>query len=383
MTIHLTTESRIIWATILMCHAACEDFAGLMTVRFFLGAFEASIAPGFSLITGVWYTRQEQPVRYGLWYCGAGFATLFGGLASYGIGHIRASLPAWRYLFLIFGAVTATWGFVMLFMLPDTPARAIWLTKGERQISEHRVLAETRGQGLSGPPKWYQALEALRDPAVWFLSLYTFCVNIANGGLTAFGSLVIEGFGYEGLQALLIQMPAGAAQLGFIIVGSCLCSWIPNIRLLTMEALTSISLAGMVLMYALDPANQAGRMAGFCLSLAFSANMPLALSLITSNMGGFTKRATANACILIMYCVGNIAGPQFFSVSEAPDYPQGIKASLVGFCLGLFFLVFLHAYLVWQNRKRNASRLEEPTARESLLLQDKTDWELEEWRYVL
>jgi len=40
------------WAVCLTCHAATTNFTGLMIVRFFLGATEASISPGFSLITG-------------------------------------------------------------------------------------------------------------------------------------------------------------------------------------------------------------------------------------------------------------------------------------------------------------------------------------------
>lgn len=46
-----------------MCHAASKNFGGLMTVRFFLGVGEAAIAPGFALITGMLYKREEQPAR--------------------------------------------------------------------------------------------------------------------------------------------------------------------------------------------------------------------------------------------------------------------------------------------------------------------------------
>lgn len=47
-----------------MCHAAAKNFGGLMAARFFLGVGEAAIAPGFSLITGMFYKREEQPARY-------------------------------------------------------------------------------------------------------------------------------------------------------------------------------------------------------------------------------------------------------------------------------------------------------------------------------
>ncbi|KAF6519557.1 hypothetical protein HZS61_015974 [Fusarium oxysporum f. sp. conglutinans] len=231
----------------------------------------------------------------------------------------------------------------------------------------------------------YQALEALQDPVTWFLCLYTFCTNIANGGLTAFGSLVIRGFGYKGLQALLIQMPTGAAQLGFVVISCTLCSLLPNIRTVMMMCLTIISLIGMVLMYALDSTNQSGRLAGFCLSLAFSANMPLAMSLITSNLAGFTKRAVVNACVLIMYSAGNIVGPQFFNVHDAPNYPKGIKASLIGLALATFWVLCLRIYLSWQNKKRDRNSSEETGAvqRQILLMEDKTDWEVAACRYVL
>lgn len=375
---------RVVWAAVLMCHAACNNFAGLMVVRFFLGAFEAAIAPGFSLVIGMFYTRREQPFRYGLWFCGGAVATLFGGLASYGIGHLGGDLETWRYLYLIFGAVTAVWGLLMLLLLPDSPSTTFWIPERQRETAVQRIIVDSQGSA-KGTYKLYQVIEAFRDPTTWFLCLYTFCVNIANGGLTAFGSLVIQGFGYKGLQALLIQMPSGAAQLGFVVVSSVLCSWIPNIRTVTMVCLTLISLLGMALMYALDPNNQEGRMAGFCLSLAFSANMPLAMSLITSNVGGFTKRATVNACVLIMYCVGNIVGPQFFSVDEAPRYPRGIKASLAGFCLGSFWMLCLRFYLVWQNKRRDRKEADIDTVgqREMMLMEDKTDWEVPGCRYVL
>lgn len=55
--------SRFLWGGILMCHAAAKDFGGLMAARFFLGVGEAAIAPGFGLVTGMFYKREEQPSR--------------------------------------------------------------------------------------------------------------------------------------------------------------------------------------------------------------------------------------------------------------------------------------------------------------------------------
>ena len=61
-------------------------------------------------------------------------------------------------------------------------------------------------------------------------------------------------------------------------------------------------------------------MTGLCLGAVFAANIPLSLSLITSNVGGFTKKSTVSAMLFIAYCVGNIVGPQFYLTSEEPTY---------------------------------------------------------------
>lgn len=47
-----------------MCHGATKSFAGLMVARFFLGVTESAVAPGFALLTGMFYKRKEQPSRF-------------------------------------------------------------------------------------------------------------------------------------------------------------------------------------------------------------------------------------------------------------------------------------------------------------------------------
>jgi ACS family allantoate permease-like MFS transporter len=100
----------IIWGIVLMCHAAANDFAGLAATRTFLGMFEASINPGTMVIFSMWYKRSEQPFRMGIWVGSAGLGYVLAGIASFGIGHIDGSMSSWRYMFLIWGAVTTLWG---------------------------------------------------------------------------------------------------------------------------------------------------------------------------------------------------------------------------------------------------------------------------------
>lgn len=168
-----------------MCTAGCTSFAGLMTQRFFLGVAEAAVAPGFALITGMFYTRKEQPIRQGGWFIGNCIAGILGGLVAYGVANIpNPDLPHWKLLFLIEGTVTCAYGIFMFFVLPDSVSTAWFLKPEERVIALARTLKNKTGIHDNGIFKWPQVWEAIQDPQTWLLALYTFTINLPNGGLT-------------------------------------------------------------------------------------------------------------------------------------------------------------------------------------------------------
>ncbi|KAI2855308.1 hypothetical protein CBS63078_4802 [Aspergillus niger] len=382
------SASVLIWGGILMCHAAATNFGGLMAARFFLGVGEAAIAPGFSLITGMFYKREEQPARQSAWFLGNCIASVIGGVVAYGIGNIKAdAVTSWQLLFLVLGAITAFISFFLIVLLPDSPKKAIFLTKPERAIAMHRTLANKTGVADEGSFRWDQAWQAIRDPQTWFLVLYTFSVNLCNGGITSFSSIIINGFGFSQIRSLLMQMPLGGAQIVFLILTAGIATFIPRTRILMMIFNTLTSLTGMVLVWKLDEDNRRGRLTGLALGAVFAVNIPLSLSIISSNVAGFTKRSTTSALLFVAYCVGNIVGPQFFYSSEEPYYPTGMKAATSGLALGAFFLVCLLGYYIWENKRRD--RLygvpEQMTESQELALglSSKTDLEIEDFRYVL
>lgn len=47
----------ILWGAVLLCMTAANDFAGLVTARFFLGALESGVSPCFVLLTTMFYRR--------------------------------------------------------------------------------------------------------------------------------------------------------------------------------------------------------------------------------------------------------------------------------------------------------------------------------------
>lgn len=174
-----------------------------MVARLFLGCTEASLSPGFTLITSLWYRTSEQPLRHGIWFCGNALSMIFGNLIAVGILQIENGLKAWQvslkkspriyslasithilqWLFLIFGIVTFLLGIVMLFRLPDSPTSASFLTEEEKLIATERIKANQTGFKNSTIDN-SQIVEAFTDVKTWLLSILILAGNIPNGGFT-------------------------------------------------------------------------------------------------------------------------------------------------------------------------------------------------------
>lgn len=65
---------------------------------------------------------------------------------------------------------------------------------------------------------------------------------------------------------------------------------------------------GVILMVALPLDNNVGRLIGYYMTQAFPTAFVALLSLISSNVAGYTKKTTVAALYLIGYCAGNIVG---------------------------------------------------------------------------
>lgn len=85
------------WGIAVACMAACNNFGTFMTARFFMGLFEAGCMPLFTILTGKWYRRIEQPLRVSIWYSGNGTGTMVAAALAYGLGHIKSNvLKPWQ-----------------------------------------------------------------------------------------------------------------------------------------------------------------------------------------------------------------------------------------------------------------------------------------------
>ena len=66
----------LFWGITLAGMTAAHNFPTLLTARFFLGAFEASVAPTFVAVTQMWWRRREQTMRVSSWYSMNGITSM-------------------------------------------------------------------------------------------------------------------------------------------------------------------------------------------------------------------------------------------------------------------------------------------------------------------
>lgn len=371
----------------LACFAAAKDFSGAVAIRFFLGVTESAVTPGFALLTSQWYTKAEQGFRTSIWFSFNGVAQIIGGLIAYGIAvgtaKHSASLAGWQILFLATGLVTSAVGVVFFFTVPDSQLNARWLSKEDRVLALERIRINQQGVG-NKHFKMYQFWEALTDPTVWGFVLYALVANIPNGGITNFFSQLITSFGYTKQQSLLYGTPGGAVEVVALIGTGFLGDRLGS-RILASSGGMVLAILGVALIVGLPlEGYNKGRLAGYYFTQASPTPFVCFLSLISSNVAGYTKKTTTAAMYLIAYCVGNIIGPQTFRPSDAPRYVSAEVTILVCYCVCLLIMAFIYFWSRKQNTKKAAIRAQPGYEKlENQEWLDLTDGENPEFVYVL
>jgi MFS family permease len=202
----------LVFGSCTMCVAAAENFAGLMTIRWFLGMAESAFFPLVIYYQTTFYRRMELARRLAIFYAGQSIASAFGGLLAFGVFRIKSDvLESWRFLPLIEGAGTILFSIFAYFYLPRNAATAHFLNDDEKILAEARMLLD------SSASEDDDGVFNLRDAAVIFLHPTTWAI------------LVIEICLGVPLQAVQLFLPQIIGRLGYDAVKTNLYTVAPNV----------------------------------------------------------------------------------------------------------------------------------------------------------
>ncbi|PYH99267.1 MFS general substrate transporter [Aspergillus ellipticus CBS 707.79] len=330
--------TTLCWGIALTCMTPANSFGGLLVCRMFLGLFEAGIPPAFIAITQMWYRRLEQPVRLGSWYAMNGVVYMFGSLITYGLGHIKSSVfEPYQIIFLFFGLITIVFSAAILYYMPDSPVQAKFLEEEDKPLAIESRLRMNQ-QGLETHEwKWNHVKEACLDIKSFFWFVLMFSISIPSGGISTFGPLIMESFGFNQFQTILFNIPFGAVQLIATMGGAWLTTKLkmkgPVISLLCLPAIAGCV---MLLRISRDGHHNGALLAGYYIISVYPGITPLIYSWSAGNTAGETKKKVVNGVVLVGQCAGNVLGSNLYTTNEAPLYRRGLLSKMN---MGYLFLL--------------------------------------------
>lgn len=372
----------MIWSGLTLLLACCSSFAGLATIRFFMGWFESVITPIAVAMIQSFYVKREQPVRMTIIF--AAITSTITGFLSWVVGQIHNdSLPLWKYLFLIVGSISFAWLIFLFFYLPESPIDAKFLSKNEKYYVVKRV-AENQTGVVGFTWKWYQVFEAARDPKTWIIFFFNICCNIPNGGLSTFSAILFNNLGYSLVVSALLTMPTGIFSTLLAIIASYFAGRTKTYRSFIIMFSLILPLIGTGLMYGLPYSNLAGQMVGLYFLYGYYGPYLVGISLTQANTAGYTKRNVSFAWYYIGYSVGNIVGPQTFRSNQAPEYTGGTVAMLVCYVAAMALLGLYWFVATVQNRSREDLAFVAEAVNDEVddALADKSDFEVRTFKYI-
>ncbi|KAF5497893.1 MFS transporter prlL [Colletotrichum siamense] len=344
-----------VWGVISAATGAVRGFSSAVVCRFLLGCVEASFFPGSLLFLSRWYNRREMQLRVTILNSGNLAAQGFGGLIAAGIladMEGAAGLRAWRWLFIVEGAVTVALAGVALFILPDYPKTTSWLTEEERRVAQDRLALDEGLAGGSAEDEDVTAMQGLimacKDVKVWLLGL-AYHATIMGLSFVFFFPTITQGLGYGQTVTLLLTAPPWI----FAVLVSLPNAW-------------HADKTGERFFHYFVPLLMC--MVGYIISATTTTTAPRYVSLFLMTVGfasGFVilawisntiprpaaKKAAAIAMVNAMGNIGSIPGSYIWPAKYGPYYVEsfGAEIALLGFAaiaaLGLRF------YLRAQNKK--------------------------------
>lgn len=360
------------WSAVTIAMPTVTRLWDFMLCRFLVGVMGGPFLPVVALMTSSWYTKEESPLRMGIWHAGNIISNVFSGLLAAGVltnmDNI-AGLHAWQWFLLLEGIVSVLVAITGFWLLPNFPNNtgAYFFSEEKQQMEQYRQLVSAGGISEDDEGDMMERVwMAVKDPFTWFFAGMHFAQIIAQSFKDFFPS-IMGTLGFGKVETYLVQAPSYV--IAYIV--TLAVSWSSG-RMLEhcwhIVGSTTITLIGAIIM--ISTLNVGARY--FSLILLCSgpfAGLNIQLSWETTVVPRpRTKRA---ALIAIANCVSSIShwfSPYFFLRSQEPRYQLGGGIIITG--CGLTILLCLGARF-WSIRKNKAIDREEERTGEKIV-----------WRYA-
>jgi ACS family tartrate transporter-like MFS transporter len=204
----------VTWGLLSMLTAFVKDPVSFSVVRFLLGAAEAGLYPGMVLYMTYWFPSATRARFIALFLAGVPLSNVIGAPISGWLLNLNGyGLAGWQWMLILEGIPSLICGVATLWLLPDGPAKAQWLSDEEMRIIAARLAAEPPG-ALHG------FKEMLLDKRIWILMIPDFSIVIALYGLNLWQPQMIKAMGYSNVETgFIVALPYLLAMAAMVALG--------------------------------------------------------------------------------------------------------------------------------------------------------------------
>lgn len=209
----------ILWGVVSMAFMFMKGVTMFYVMRFLLGAAEAGFFPGVILYLTYWYPARERARTVAFFALGGVVAGIIGSPISGAILGMHGILgfAGWQWLFFLEALPAILMGVAVLWILPNGPKDARWLTSGEQAWITQRLVEDAvdthhvQRQNLR---------EVFASPLIWLLCLLYFLMNIGSYGYEMWLPTIVKGLSGKGdaVVGLINAVPYFVAGIAMYLV---------------------------------------------------------------------------------------------------------------------------------------------------------------------
>lgn len=334
----------VTWGVLSAAMAFVQGPASFYTVRFLLGIAEAGFFPGIIYYLTCWFPSQHRARIIALFMIALPLSSVIGAPLSTALLDIEAGgLQGWQWMFLLEAIPTVLLGIAVLFILPDGPADARWLTPDEK-VSLQRELAR---EGAGSSHEHTSSLRAaLVMPRVWLYGVVYFSILVGLYGFSFWLPQIIKSLGdlTNSQVGLVTTIPYALACIALVVWGRHSDA--------TGERALHVALPPLLAAVALAASGWSSEplvaFAALCLAaVGIYAGLPAFWALASRGLQG----AAAAGAIALINSVGNIGGflgPVAIGWVKERSGSYAPSLLLIALCLALGA-----AAVLWERSRRS------------------------------
>ncbi|KAM0699385.1 hypothetical protein Q7P36_001432 [Cladosporium allicinum] len=324
-------QSRIMisWGIALLAHVGVRNKQGIYATRFLLGLFEAGMFPAVISQLTYWYRPDELSMRLLYFYILGNLSGVFSGLLAHAFDTISGShgLSGWQYLFLFEGLVTVVFGVAVIFLLPDFPDTAKFLTDRERIFIKARLPSNAPGAS-EADFNIREIHDALKDKRLWLFTLIWATFTVGTSGVRFYQPTVIANLGFTSIaQAQLLNLPISLLAIAVIDVTGFFADNAKLPRPVYPLGIFAVIITcyAVLVVYPSNGAVYAATLIGSACTAAF---FPLMWSWRVQTTSRATGSAFSIGFVNSYGQIGGAIGPQIFKSKYAPRYRESFASAM-------------------------------------------------------